>query len=209
MPASRNPLRLAEFLCARISHDLGGMIGTLGGALEIAEDPAVAAEALALANQSSGELRLRLELLRASWGPATAPLDLPRLRSLADGVPHAGRFSLNLAGVPRQTVFAPAFARVLLNLLMLAGEALHGGGEIALTGNATDLAVALAGPNAAWPSGLAGCLASDTAAWRALRDPRSLQMPLTALLARALGLRLTLLLAGRPGRVPPLRLQEV
>jgi hypothetical protein len=98
----------------------------------------------------------------------------------------------------------------LLNLLLLAGDALNGSGEVTLDGTGSDLIVAIAGPRAAWPAGLASALTSEAAAWAALRDARSLQLPLTALLARALGLRLSLLMpAGPGGPAPPLRLCEV
>jgi histidine phosphotransferase ChpT len=204
MSGSIDPLRLAELVCARISHDLGGTIGTLAGALELAEDPAVAEEALALAIQAATELRQRLELQRATWGPTGGVLDLAALRGLAEGLPHARRCTIDFSGLPDNTTFAAPFARVVLNLLLLAGDALNGGGTVTLTGSGTDLIVAIAGPRAAWPAGLAGCL------WAAIRDARSLQMPLTALFARAFGLRLSLLIpAGPGGPAPPLRLCEV
>jgi len=210
MSGLSDPLRLAELVCARMSHDLGGTIGTLAGALELAEDSAVAAEALALATQAATELRQRLELQRATWGPTTGPLDLAALRSLAEGLPHGRRCSIDFSALPEGTAFSPSFARVLLNLLLLAGDALNGSGEVTLAGSGTDLIVAIAGTRAAWPSGLAAVLTSEAAAWAALRDARSLQMPLTALLARALGLRLSLLMPGGPGGpAPPLRLCEV
>ncbi len=210
MSGSIDPLRLAELVCARMSHDLGGTIGTLAGALELAEDPAVAEEALALATQAATELRQRLELQRATWGPTGGPLDLPALRSLAEGLPHARRCTIDLSGLPDNTTFAAPFARVVLNLLLLAGDAVNGAGTVTLTGSGTDLIVAIAGPRAAWPAGLAGCLISEAGAWAAIRDARSLQMPLTALFARAFGLRLSLLIpAGAGGPAPPLRLCEV
>lgn len=210
MSGASDPLRLAELVCARMSHDLGGTIGTLAGALELAEDPALAVEAAALANQAANELRQRLELQRASWGPTGGALDLAALRALAEGLPHARRCTIDYAALPLDTVFSPPFARALLNVLLLASDALNGSGQVTLVGTGTDLVIAIAGQRAAWPTGLAGCLASEAGAWAALRDARSLQMPLTALLARALGLRLTLLLSAGPGGAsPPLRLSEV
>jgi len=210
MSTAIDPLRLAELVCARMSHDLGGTIGTLAGALELAEDPAVAAEALALANQAAAELRQRLELQRATWGPTAGSLDLAALRSLAEGLPHARRCTIDVSALPEDTIFPPPFARVLLNLLLLASDALNGSGEVTLAGSGTDLIIAIAGPRAAWPSGLASSLTSEAGAWAALRDARTLQVSLTALLARALGLRLSLLMpAGLGGPAPPLRLCEV
>jgi len=202
--------RLAELLCARISHDLGGMIGTLAGALELTDDPSVAAEALALARQAATELRQHLQLQRASWGPATAPLTLAGLGTLMEGQPIARRCRLDLAGLPEGTEFSPSFGRAVLNLLLLAMEALNGTGTVTLSGGSTDLVVAIAGPRAAWPAGLAACLAGEQTTWATVRDPTTLQMPLTVLLARALGLHLSLLVpAGASPAPAPLRLQKV
>jgi len=210
MPPPNDVLRVGELLCARIGHDLGGVIGTLIGALELTDDPAVAAEAQALARQAVAELRQHLELQRASWGPAAAALSLPALRSLVEAMPFARRCVLDLAGLPDGTVFSPSFGRVVLNLVLLAIESLSGSGKVTLIGGGSDLVVAIAGPRAAWPAGLAACLATEAAAWAALRDPAALQMPLTVLLARSAGLRLSLLLAaGQSSNVPPLRLQKV
>jgi histidine phosphotransferase ChpT len=209
MSGASDPLRLAELICARMSHDLSGTIGTLTGALELAIDPAVAAEALELANQSAAELRQRVELLRAAWGPASGSLGLAALRSRAEAMPHARRRTLNLSALPDDTEFSPPFARMILNLLLLADDALNGSGEVILDGTGTDLIIAISGPRAAWPGNLVTCLASEAGAWAALHDARSLLAPLTALLARSLGLRLTPLMAGGPGGpAPPLRLCE-
>lgn len=208
MSGASDPLRLAELICARMSHDLGGAIGTLVGALELADDPSVAGEALELAGQAAAELRQRLELQRATWGPTSGSLNLAALRALAEGLPHGKRCVLNVSALPRDTEFEPPFARMVLNLLVLAGDALNGGGEITLDGSGTDLVLAIAGPRAAWPTGLASCLASEEGAWAAVRDARSVPAPLAALLARALGLRLTMLMpVGPTGPAPPLRLQ--
>jgi hypothetical protein len=125
-------------------------------------------------------------------------------------MPQAKRCAIDFSAVPNDTIFSPSVSRLLLNVLLLAAEALKGAGEVRLAGTGSDLVIAIAGPRAAWPAGLAACLTSEAGAWAALHDARSLQMPLTALLARALGLRLTLLMpAGAGGPAPPLRLCEV
>jgi hypothetical protein len=97
---------------------------------------------------------------------------------------------------------------VVLNLLLLAAEALRGGGTLRLSGAPDgELLIRIDGPRAAWPAGLAACLADEEAAWAALDDPRALQAPLTALIARQAGVRLSMLLpSGIAGGVPPLLL---
>ena len=77
-------------------------------------------------------------------------------------------------------------------------------------GGPADVIARLDGPNAAWPAGLIGMLADEIAAWQALTSPRTIQAPLTALLARHHGLRLAVLLSGGPTSLaPPLRLTPI
>lgn len=94
------------------------------------------------------------------------------------------------AGLP------PLAARLLLNVLLLAGESLPRGGRVVLASTASGTVVALHGPGAGWPAKLAAMLAGDPAAMRV--DARHLQAPLTVLMARAAGIGLTLT-ASAPG----------
>jgi hypothetical protein len=95
---------------------------------------------------------------------------------------------------------------MVLNLLLLAGDSLPGGGTIRLTGAAADLFIHIDGPRAAWPAGLAACLADATTALAALDEVRTVQMPLTALLAHGLGLSLSPLMSPAAQPAYPLRL---
>jgi len=195
-------LRLAELLCARLCHDLSGPLGALIGVLEVARDEQPDSETLALAEDTAVELAQRLKLLRAAWGHDSDDLDVARLRGFADCLSSSRRVRLDLAGLESDAVFAPPVGRIVLNLVLLAAESLPGGGIVALSGAPADnILVTISGPRAAWPAGFAICLNDETAAWEAiLADPRRLQGPLTALLARGLGLRLSMLMpAGAMG----------
>jgi histidine phosphotransferase ChpT len=195
-------LRLAELLCARLCHDLSGPLGALIGVLEVDRDEQPDSETLALAEDTAVELAQRLKLLRAAWGHDSDDLDVARLRGFADCLSSSRRVRLDLAGLESDAVFAPPVGRIVLNLVLLAAESLPGGGIVALSGAPADnILVTISGPRAAWPAGFAICLNDETAAWEAiLADPRRLQGPLTALLARGLGLRLSMLMpAGAMG----------
>lgn len=202
MTGMNETLRLAELLCARLCHDLSGPLGALIGVLEVARDEQPDSETLALAEDTAVELAQRLKLLRAAWGHDSDDLDVARLRGFADCLSSSRRVRLDLAGLESDAVFAPPVGRIVLNLVLLAAESLPGGGIVALSGSPVDsILVTISGPRAAWPAGFALCLNDETAAWEAiLTDPRRLQGPLTALLARGLGLRLSMLMpAGAMG----------
>jgi hypothetical protein len=96
---------------------------------------------------------------------------------------------------------------VLINMLLLAIEALPRGGTISLSGAADgDVMLLVSGSPVAWPAGLALALADPLRA--PLDDPRGVQGPLVAHLALEAGLRLSLLFAasGFPAGAPPLLL---
>ncbi len=207
-------LRLAELLATRLCHDLSGPLGTLMGSLEmLAEEPESAEEALTLASDVTAILAGRLRLLRAAWAGGTPALGVAEFRSMADSL-KSRRLRLELDHLHPEGQFTPAAARVALNVLMLAADCLPGGGVVSMAGDpAQDLLVTLDGPRGAWPPGFAAFLANDDHAWLALRDTagveasRALQGPLTALIARVCGIRLSLLMAASAEGAPPLLIQ--
>ena len=159
--ASDEPLRIAEFLCARLCHEMAGALGALMGSLDLArEDEAMAGDAIALASQAGRGLVARLRLLRAAWVGDGMPLDLTRLAELAAGLADR-RIVLDLAGLPPATVFDPPIGRVVLNLVLLGAVALPAGGTVWLERVEGDLVLGVAGPRVEWPVGLAASLAGD------------------------------------------------
>jgi len=205
-------LRLAELLSARLCHDLSGPVGALIGVLEIAREEMPDNETLVLAEETAVELGQRLKLLRAAWGLEGDDLDAARLHGFADGLSSSRRVHLDLAGLEPGAVFPPPAARVVLNLLLLAAESLPGGGIVALSGAPGEhVLVTISGPRAAWPTGFAAWLLDDPAAWAAVTaEARHMQGPLTVLLARGYGYRISLLMptgpAAEAGVSPPLLL---
>jgi histidine phosphotransferase ChpT len=204
-----DPLQLAELICARFSHDVSGLVGSLNGVLELAvEAPGQATEEVALASKAAAELVARLQLLRAAWGGVSDAIDLDTLRSRMRGIDGGQRINLNLDGLPDGTVFPPPMARLILNVVMLARDAMPRGGVLALSGDpAIHVMAQIVGPGAAWPAGFALCIADEARAWAALDDPRDLQAPLTAIIARSMGIQLSLMMAAGPSTAatpPPL-----
>jgi hypothetical protein len=200
-PGTDSPLRLAELLVGTLSHDIAGPLGMIESLLEmVCEDRNASPNALAIALDAAAVLSNRLKLLRAAWGGGSGALDPSGLRALAAGLP--GRdVRLDLSGLAGSGTIAPAPARVLVNLLVLADEALAGHGVIALAGDpAREIVVTIEGPRAAWPAGFAAMLVDPEAAWRGVTTAGGAggRPPLgavTALVARDSGLRLSMLLA--------------
>lgn len=203
-------IRMTELICARLCHDLSGLVGTVGGAMELLSDaPSDLPEELALAADAARELTARLRLYRAAWAGGEGALSLPSLLALADGLPHARQITIEAELSPPDATLPHTVARLLLNLLLLAGECLPKGGRILLAGAPDDLFLRVLGPNAAWPSGFAACIADSDAAIAALTTARRVQMPLSALIAHAHGPRLSMLMGPAAAGAPPvLRLQS-
>lgn len=200
MSGMSESLRLAELLCARLCHDLSGPLGALIGILELAREEQAGSETLALGEDTASELAQRLKLLRAAWGQDGDELSVSALHGFAECLTSSRRVRLDLNGLAPGTVFPAASARLVLNLLLLAVESLPGGGIVALSGSAEDhVLVTISGPRATWPPGLAGYLMDEAAAWQAVTaSARGVQAPLTALLARSHGFRLSMLMPGGP-----------
>jgi hypothetical protein len=184
MSGTRDALYGIELAAARLWHDIR----------PLADAPGVGSEA--------GALVARLKLRHAAWTPATGPLPLQALEALARGLPD--RVGIDTEPLDPHAVFAPAAGRIALNLLLLAADSLPAGGIVLLAGSADDLFIRIAGPGAAWPPGLALCLADVEAARSALTEPAVMQMAVTALLAHAAGCRLSVLMSPRPGAEPPM-----
>ena len=197
-------LHLAELLCSRLCHDLSGPLGTLVGVIEIAREEQAESETLDLADATAAHLVNRLRLLRAAWGQQSEELDLARLRSYASALADSRRLTVDLDAVHVAAAIPSDASRLVLNALLLAAESLPSGGSIALAGSPGDsLIMTIAGPHAGWPAGFATFLTDETAAAAALTSARRIQAPLTALIARALGFRLSLLMPVSATAQPP------
>ncbi|MDE2007757.1 MAG: hypothetical protein KGI51_14400, partial [Rhodospirillales bacterium] len=183
--AMPDSIHLAELVAARACHDLGGAVGRLTGAVELA---ATGAGTLAEAVAAARVLGRRLDAIRTAFGPGSVRLDPAMLRALLEGIPGQERVRLDLAALPARTSFGPGLGRgVLLALLLLAPEALPRGGAVVLAPlEPHALVVRLQGLRAAWPIGFA--------AWKALASPGTLLGAWIALLAPRLGVQLSWLL---------------
>ena len=206
-------MHFAELLATRICHDLSGPLNTLMAALEMAnEDPDGAADVLPVAGDASVVLGQRLRLLRVAWGGGGGPMTIDEVAALAAGLPGRS-LRLDFGELHAERQFSAPAARLVLNALMLAAEALPGGGVIQLSGDTQrQVMLQLSGNGASWPPGFIGYIADPLAAERALEQEggttaRNLQGPLLAVLAPSLGLRISVLLGAGVEAAPPLLLE--
>ncbi len=176
-------LQLAELVCARVCHDLGGLVGTLAGTLELAQEGGDN-EAVALGREAADMLVRRLRLLRAALGPVSEPLDAAGVADLAAGLGE--RLRVDVCDLGSRLLPAQQ-ARLALAMLLLGAEALPMGGSLRLSTDAGGvLRVAASGPRAAWPSSVIQGLAGAPP-----ESARTLFAPLCALLALSAGMSLT------------------
>lgn len=200
MSATR--LKLAEIISARLCHDLAGPVGTLAATLEMVGDgSADAAEALEIASDAARALQSRLRFIRAAWAVDGAELDADAILGYCSALPQARKVSFHFDGLLGS--FDPAMSRGLLNLAMLAVESLPRGGAVTLSGDQDQgVTATITGTHAAWPPGFAALAKDEAAAWQALRDSRSLQGPLTALILHQGGISLRFLGSGGDAALP-------
>lgn len=132
-----DPLTLAELLCARVCHDLSGPVGAAAAGTELLEDlvDQLDGETLALVATSAGGAASRLKFFRAALGPAAgAAQPAAALRDLIVGYFETLASAASPGLVLDWRVAAPTFggesARLLLNIVLLAKDALPRGGRI-------------------------------------------------------------------------------
>lgn len=190
---------LARVLAARLCHDLGGVVGSLTGTLDLVDpsDPTM----LDLARESAGVLRQRLRLYAVTWGHAASDLDAEAMLELLQGSPAVPRvrFAIRLTGRPGELLPA-AIVPIALNAALLAAEALPRGGTVTVGGNATEgLQAWPEGVSAAWPDTLLAALAGTALDELLEAGPRRVLTPLLLALTAEAGWRMTLGLGAGPG----------
>ena len=148
------PSSLAALLSARICHDLISPIGALGTAIEILDDDTnseMHEDAMGLVRLSSKQAGAKLRFLRLAFGAGgSAPgiIGVDELKNLIADMYEGGKASINwgesVDGLEKNT------ARLLLNLTMLAVQAVPRGGDVMIRANqasgATTVHLAAKGP---------------------------------------------------------------
>ncbi|MFM7420102.1 MAG: histidine phosphotransferase family protein [Alphaproteobacteria bacterium] len=141
-------LRLTRLIGLRLCHDLGGLAGTIGNALEMLND--AGAEAADLAGEAADMLRRRLLLWRSVLGSGEART-LGAVLGLLKGQIAGGRAHLEIGDLPEETALSETMVPLLLSGLLVAGEALPRGGVVRLSGDLQrEIMILPIGAAAAW-----------------------------------------------------------
>jgi histidine phosphotransferase ChpT len=124
-------LILIELISSRICHDLVGPVGAVNAGAELMGEAGVADdEALALMRKSGLEAARRLQLFRLAFGRAGNSVDTKSMRdAVAQSFEAEGKVTLQWDEIG----IDPAHGRLVLNMVMLAREALPFGGDIRVT----------------------------------------------------------------------------
>jgi hypothetical protein len=191
-------LRLARLVGLRLCHDISGVSGTVGNALDLLDG--AGEEAAVLARDAAEVLRRRLLLWRGLLG-GQGESPLGTVLGLAAGEIAGGRAKADAGTLDAAALVAEEVVPVLLTALLLGGEALPRGGVVRLLGDpARELAILPEGQRAAWPPALLRAVAGAPLAGEpGGREVLSLWLAATA---AAGGVRLSLAMPPAEGCAP-------
>lgn len=152
---STSAIDLASLLCSRLCHDLLSPVGALNNGLELLadeDDPEMRARCMELLNDSARTSANKLKFFRLAFGAAGGfgeEVDAREAKTAIEGMfAVEGKTEIGWMVEPA-TLSKPAI-KVLLNLALIAGDALVRGGRLDIgaekTGNGTEMVVRAEGP---------------------------------------------------------------
>ncbi|MGB8037562.1 MAG: histidine phosphotransferase family protein [Pseudolabrys sp.] len=195
-------LDLAALLCSRVCHDLISPVGAIVNGLEVLEeekDEATKEFALDLIKKSARTASAKLQFCRIAFGAAGsagAQIDVGDAETIARGFLEDDKtklaWNLPRALSPKNRV------KLLLNMLVIAGQAIPRGGRISVdpvgSGESMGFKVTAAGTNAKVPPAVPALLTGE-ASGEGL-DAHRIQPFYAGLLARACGVKATIAMDG-------------
>ena len=200
--SSIEALDLAALLCSRVCHDLISPVGAIVNGLEVLEeekDEATKEFALDLIKKSARTASAKLQFCRIAFGAAGsagAQIDLGDAESIARGFLEDDKtklaWNLPRALSPKNRV------KLLLNMLVIAGQAIPRGGRISVdpvgSGESMGFKVTAAGTNAKVPPAVPALLTGEGSGEGL--DAHRIQPFYAGLLARACGVKATIAMDG-------------
>ena len=195
-------LDLAALLCSRVCHDLISPVGAIVNGLEVLEeekDEATKEFALDLIKKSARTASAKLQFCRIAFGAAGsagAQIDLGDAESIARGFLEDDKtkiaWNLPRALSPKNRV------KLLLNMLVIAGQAIPRGGRISVepigSGDGMGFRVTAAGTNAKIPPAVPSLLTGEESG--ETLDAHRIQPFYAGLLAKACGVKAAIAVDG-------------
>jgi len=199
--SSIEALDLAALLCSRVCHDLISPVGAIVNGLEVLEeekDEATKQFALDLIKKSAGTASAKLQFCRIAFGAAGsagAQIDLGDTETIARGFLEDDKtklaWNLPRALLPKNRV------KLLLNMLVIAGQAIPRGGKLTVdaigSGDNMGFRVSAAGANAKVPPAVPSLLAGEDSEGL---DAHRIQPFYAGLLAKACGVKAAVTMDG-------------
>ena len=125
----------ASLLCSRLCHDLLSPVGALNNGLELLadeHDPEMRARCLELLSESAKASANKLKFFRLAFGAAGGfgeTVDSREARAAIEGL-FGDNHKVNLGWLVEDATLPKAAIKVLLNLALIAGDALIRGGQL-------------------------------------------------------------------------------
>ena len=130
-----NAIDLASLLCSRLCHDLLSPVGALNNGLELMadeQDPEMRERCLELLNESARTSANKLKFFRLAFGAAGGfgdKIDTREARAALDGLFGADK-RVELGWIVDDDELPKGAVKLLLNLALIAGDALVRGGRL-------------------------------------------------------------------------------
>lgn len=166
-----NPIDLASLLCSRLCHDLMSPVGALNNGIELLADetdPEMRDKCLELLADSARASANKLKFFRLAFGAAGGfgdAVDTSEARSALEGVFGPER-RIELGWMIGDDTLPKGAVKLLLNLALLAGDALVRGGRLDVGAELSDgeleIAVRAEGPRILLDPSLRETLARGT-----------------------------------------------
>jgi histidine phosphotransferase ChpT len=138
-----NPVDFASLLCSKLCHDLLSPVGALNNGLELLNDEtdeAMRARVFELLNESARTSANKLKFVRLAFGAAGGfgeAVDSREAKLAIEGLVAENK-RIQFDWIVEAEKLPKAAIKVVLNLTMIASEALVRGGTLAVGGEETD-----------------------------------------------------------------------
>lgn len=135
MPSPMNAIDLASLLCSRLCHDLLSPVGALNNGLELMADepdPEMRERCLELLTESARASANKLKFFRIAFGAGGgygAMIDTQEARNALEGL-FGGDKPVELGWMVAADALPKGATKLLLNLALIAGDALVRGGRL-------------------------------------------------------------------------------